>query len=883
MSLTSRDQRLQPEPELAEAFERAVGVLQRSKLRSQSELLRANVQAAVAELAVAAADAPPGTPLPAGAGPTLAALMQPARGPIVVRGALDAVNAILPALRTFDGANRGAWTRDLLAGSDLADAVLFLIGSGSEETTWRAARALTSLLSISGASLPLGLPTRMGPVVAALAAGMRCGGAARATAARARRKAAADFKIYDIFRLLPEDNLPGFCTLAASCLASVGAGSAMSASDELCTAAAALMQHPDGYMALNALGLLAELASAGGAARVAAEPRVSEAVAFRLAHYSCEEDSANGVGLLFLIRLLAALGPAWGEALVLPSAAAPTLAFGLVVVAGAAELQRLKGHSSVQHGKEQLLRLEHQSEERQRAGAEPKLPAEQPQADTQQAEGQPAAGQPQATAQATLQLAAEDSTDCAAAYQSAEAAVCATAVAIDKLVFMNDRPETEEEAAAEAAAGEEASKAAVTAAESAAVAAEGAASEAAEAAAVKASLAKYAKLWIAQGALFDEEAHVAACAAGLLVPLRALLSASPDAALEMVAKGVIVSGLLSTRTAGALPAAPLCRALLAASTSGGGGGGGGNSGGCGDGGRPNMLRLLTSCRDWFDYSQLQAGSNSSSGGKPSGGAEAAACPTAGTEAEARALDCTAGLEALAAAPGGARMIWRDCPALALGGAAALASGHPAMACVAPRLARVLRLLAAEAEAQAQAEAQAGASVGAEAEAAGAEGKQAAEPAGPAANHQEASGAPATPPAAAGEARAELEALLPRAIQAAEALAAPPPRASPPDAAKTGRRDASSKSDAGGGAGGSGSGSGKGGATCCAGCGSARCCDSGPLLRCVGCKAQHYCGDACATAHWPVHRAACRRVQRKRAAAAAAAEAAAAAGEGGSGM
>ncbi|GBF93043.1 hypothetical protein Rsub_05654 [Raphidocelis subcapitata] len=31
----------------------------------------------------------------------------------------------------------------------------------------------------------------------------------------------------------------------------------------------------------------------------------------------------------------------------------------------------------------------------------------------------------------------------------------------------------------------------------------------------------------------------------------------------------------------------------------------------------------------------------------------------------------------------------------------------------------------------------------------------------------------------------------------------------------------------------------------------------PLLRCVACKAQYYCGDACATAHWPAHRKACK--------------------------
>jgi hypothetical protein len=129
--------------------------------------------------------------------------------------------------------------------------------------------------------------------------------------------------------------------------------------------------------------------------------------------------------------------------------------------------------------------------------------------------------------------------------------------------------------------------------------------------------------------------------------------------------------------------------------------------------------------------------------------------------------------------------------------------------------------------------------------------------------------------AAGEVRAQLKALLPRAIEAAEALAVPP-RASPPDHGPAGRRDARDKSGA--------IGFSKGGAAaCCTGCGAARGVKGGPLRHCLGCGAvtgAHYCGDACATAHWPAHRTTCKRVQRKRAAAAAKAATAAAVAEAG---
>jgi hypothetical protein len=51
---------------------------------------------------------------------------------------------------------------------------------------------------------------------------------------------------------------------------------------------------------------------------------------------------------------------------------------------------------------------------------------------------------------------------------------------------------------------------------------------------------------------------------------------------------------------------------------------------------------------------------------------------------------------------------------------------------------------------------------------------------------------------------------------------------------------------------------------CGGCGKSE--SEVPLLRCVGCKAQYYCGDACARAHWRSHRAACKAAARRAAAA-----------------
>jgi hypothetical protein len=51
---------------------------------------------------------------------------------------------------------------------------------------------------------------------------------------------------------------------------------------------------------------------------------------------------------------------------------------------------------------------------------------------------------------------------------------------------------------------------------------------------------------------------------------------------------------------------------------------------------------------------------------------------------------------------------------------------------------------------------------------------------------------------------------------------------------------------------------------CGGCGKSG--SEVPLLRCAGCKAQYYCGDACARAHWPSHRAPCKAAARRAAAA-----------------
>ncbi|GBF97136.1 hypothetical protein Rsub_10323 [Raphidocelis subcapitata] len=47
---------------------------------------------------------------------------------------------------------------------------------------------------------------------------------------------------------------------------------------------------------------------------------------------------------------------------------------------------------------------------------------------------------------------------------------------------------------------------------------------------------------------------------------------------------------------------------------------------------------------------------------------------------------------------------------------------------------------------------------------------------------------------------------------------------------------------------------------CGACGKSAAAEA-PLLRCVACKAQYYCGDACALSHWPSHRPACKAARR----------------------
>jgi hypothetical protein len=47
---------------------------------------------------------------------------------------------------------------------------------------------------------------------------------------------------------------------------------------------------------------------------------------------------------------------------------------------------------------------------------------------------------------------------------------------------------------------------------------------------------------------------------------------------------------------------------------------------------------------------------------------------------------------------------------------------------------------------------------------------------------------------------------------------------------------------------------------CAACGAAKASGGAKLRKCAGCRAVHYCGAACQTAHWRQHRAACRATQ-----------------------
>ncbi|GBF88220.1 hypothetical protein Rsub_00932 [Raphidocelis subcapitata] len=115
--------------------------------------------------------------------------------------------------------------------------------------------------------------------------------------------------------------------------------------------------------------------------------------------------------------------------------------------------------------------------------------------------------------------------------------------------------------------------------------------------------------------------------------------------------------------------------------------------------------------------------------------------------------------------------------------------------------------------------------------------------------------------------------------AAAAAPLPPPadagvRAVEQPESKAGSSDGGADGSSGSGTGSGGSGASGSGAEAaaqprvCGRCGKSGAADV-PLLRCVGCKAQYYCGDACATAHWRAHRAACKATRRaaRRAAAA----------------
>ena len=110
---------------------------------------------------------------------------------------------------------------------------------------------------------------------------------------------------------------------------------------------------------------------------------------------------------------------------------------------------------------------------------------------------------------------------------------------------------------------------------------------------------------------------------------------------------------------------------------------------------------------------------------------------------------------------------------------------------------------------------------------------------------------------------------PTAALAPAAAAAPPPPAAPSLSAMQQPRDGSST----GSTCSIGRSSNVGDSSCsgeaaapphaCGGCGKSE--SETPLLRCVGCKAQYYCGDACARAHWPSHRAPCKAARRASAA------------------
>ncbi|GBF94035.1 hypothetical protein Rsub_07303 [Raphidocelis subcapitata] len=124
-----------------------------------------------------------------------------------------------------------------------------------------------------------------------------------------------------------------------------------------------------------------------------------------------------------------------------------------------------------------------------------------------------------------------------------------------------------------------------------------------------------------------------------------------------------------------------------------------------------------------------------------------------------------------------------------------------------------------------------------------------------------------------EVKAAAAAARPAAVAAAAAAAGPAAAAGERAVAQQPQPQPGAGSSSGGADGSSGSHSGANGASGASGSGAeaaARpraCGECGksaadePLLRCSGCKAQYYCGEACAMANWKLHRAACKAARR----------------------
>ncbi|GBF97338.1 hypothetical protein Rsub_10029 [Raphidocelis subcapitata] len=157
------------------------------------------------------------------------------------------------------------------------------------------------------------------------------------------------------------------------------------------------------------------------------------------------------------------------------------------------------------------------------------------------------------------------------------------------------------------------------------------------------------------------------------------------------------------------------------------------------------------------------------------------------------------------------------------------------------------------------------------------------------------GGGAAAPAAAPAAAAAAAAAAAPSVAGRRSAARQPQTACTGGAGSSGAGGSSGGGDSGGASGASGSGaSGSGASTSASGSGSVAGADSGQaaaqpracgscgkgaadlqppvvaLLRCAGCKAQYYCGEACAKADWSTHRAACKVAQAARKAAQAAA-------------